>query len=38
MFGYEIGTMLSLPGGLFELSLSLWLIFKGFKIPEPIVA
>ncbi|MEC7761410.1 MAG: DUF4386 domain-containing protein [Pseudomonadota bacterium] len=33
MFGAPIGLMLSLPGGLFELSLSLWLIFKGFRLP-----
>ncbi|MAM61421.1 DUF4386 domain-containing protein [Maritimibacter sp. UBA3975] len=33
MFGYGIGTMLALPGGLFEISLSLWLIFKGFRLP-----
>jgi hypothetical protein len=38
IFGHQIGTMLSLPGGLFELGLSLWLIFKGFKFPEPTVA
>jgi len=31
MFGYPIGLMLSAPGGLFEVSLSLWLIFKGFN-------
>lgn len=31
MFGYPIGVMLSAPGGLFEISLSLWLIFKGFN-------
>jgi hypothetical protein len=30
MFGYPIGLMSSAPGGLFEVSLSLWLIFKGF--------
>ena len=36
MFGYEIGVMLALPGGLFELSLSLWLIFKGFQLPNSI--
>jgi hypothetical protein len=35
MFGYPIGTMLSLPGGLFELGLSLWLIIKGFNLPKP---
>ena len=31
MFGYPIGLMSSAPGGLFEVSLSLWLIFKGFN-------
>ncbi len=30
MFGYPIGVMLSGPGGLFEIALSLWLIFRGF--------
>ena len=30
MFGYGIGVMLAIPGGLFELGLSLWLIVKGF--------
>jgi hypothetical protein len=38
MFGYPIGTMLSLPGGLFELGLSLWLIIKGFNLPKPNAA
>lgn len=38
MFGYQIGTMLSLPGGLFELSLSLWLFFKGFMFPAPALS
>ncbi len=28
--GIAIGTFLSIPGGLFEIALSLWLIFKGF--------
>lgn len=36
MFGYDIGVMLALPGGLFELSLSLWLIVKGFNLPENV--
>ena len=31
LFGIEIGVLLSLPGGLFEIGLSLLLIFKGFK-------
>lgn len=34
LFGYGIGLMLSAPGGLFEVSLSLWLIFKGFNTPN----
>ncbi len=34
MFGYPIGVMLALPGGLFELSLSVWLIVKGFNLPS----
>jgi len=31
LFGIEIGLLLSLPGGLFEIGLSLLLIFKGFE-------
>lgn len=35
LFGIEgVGVMLALPGGLFELSLSLWLIIKGFNLPN----
>ncbi|MBR9923149.1 MAG: DUF4386 domain-containing protein [Bacteroidetes bacterium] len=34
LFGYPIGVQLSLPGGLFEISLSIWLIVKGFQAPE----
>ena len=30
LFGYPVGVLLSLPGGLFELALSVWLIAKGF--------
>lgn len=33
LFGNGIGLMLSAPGGLFEVSLSLWLIFRGFNTP-----
>lgn len=33
MFGYGIGVMLALPGGMFELGLSLWLILVGFNLP-----
>lgn len=31
LFGLPYGVMLSLPGGLFEIGLSGWLIVKGFK-------
>ena len=31
--GIHIGVMLSIPGGLFEVGLALWLIVKGFQ-PE----
>lgn len=34
LFGYEIGLMLSAPGGLFEIALSFWLIFRGFSTPR----
>lgn len=34
LFGYGNGVMLALPGGLFELSLSVWLIFKGFRLRD----
>lgn len=31
IFGVRVGLMLSLPGGVFELSLAVWLIAKGFN-------
>lgn len=31
IFGIRIGVMLAIPGGLFELAVGLWLIFKGFR-------
>ncbi len=31
LFGTGIGVLLSLPGGLFEIGLSLFLIFRGFR-------
>jgi hypothetical protein len=31
LLGYEIGVLLSIPGGLFEISTSIWLIVKGFN-------
>ena len=33
IFGIHIGVLLSVPGGLFELVLSFWLLIKGFQ-PE----
>jgi len=30
-FGLEVGVMLSIPGGLFELSFGFWLLIKGFQ-------
>ena len=33
LFGYPYGVSLALPGGLFELSLGLWLMFRGFNRP-----
>ena len=34
LFGYSVGVILALPGGLFEICLSIWLIIKGFNNPE----
>jgi len=31
LFGHKIGLELSIPGGLFEIFLSIWLIIKGFN-------
>jgi Domain of unknown function (DUF4386) len=33
LFGIHIGLLLTIPGGLFELALAFWLLFKGFN-PE----
>jgi hypothetical protein len=33
IFGVHIGLFLSLPGGIFELGIAFWLLFKGFQ-PE----
>ncbi|WP_320827143.1 DUF4386 domain-containing protein [Reinekea sp.] len=32
LFGIPIGVLLSMPGGLFEIGLSVWLITKGFRV------
>jgi hypothetical protein len=34
LFSYNVGVLLSIPGGLFEISLSVWLIIKGFKVSK----
>jgi hypothetical protein len=34
LFGYELGVLLSIPGGLFEISMSLWLLIKGFRVSK----
>jgi hypothetical protein len=34
MFGFPYGVMLSMPGGLFEVTLSVWLIVKGFRVSQ----
>ena len=35
LFGLGYGVELALPGGLFEITLSIWLIFKGLRYPNP---
>lgn len=37
LFGSPLGVMLAIPGGLFEITLSIWLIVKGFRDPMPIL-
>lgn len=32
LLGYQVGVLLSLPGGLFEVALSVWLMVKGFHL------
>lgn len=34
LFGSGLGITLSIPGGLFEITLALWLIFKGFDYSQ----
>ena len=31
LFGIHIGLLLTIPGGLFELTLAFWLLIKGFN-------
>jgi hypothetical protein len=37
LFGYPIGVQLAMPGGLFEITLSIWLIARGFKESQLIM-
>lgn len=32
LFGYQVGILLSLPGGLFEVIFGIWLMLKGFRL------
>lgn len=32
LFGYRVGILLSLPGGLFEVIFGIWLMLKGFRL------
>ncbi len=36
LFGIPYGVILSIPGGLFEIGLSIWLIAKGFNDPAVV--
>jgi hypothetical protein len=31
LFGFKVGLFYSIPGGLFELALPIWLVIKGFS-------
>jgi hypothetical protein len=36
LFGVEVGLLLSIPGGLFEVTFGLWLIVKGMQLPPTL--
>ena len=36
LYGHNFGLALSIPGGLFEISLSIWLIVKGFTFSKKV--
>ena len=38
LFGFDVGMLLTIPGGLFELVFAAWLIAKGFRPSEPAAA
>ena len=33
ILGLDVGLLLAIPGGLFEIAVALWLIVKGFSVP-----
>jgi hypothetical protein len=36
LFGFKVGLLYSVPGGLFELALAFWLFVKGFHSPATV--
>jgi hypothetical protein len=34
LLGLDVGLILAIPGGLFEVAVALWLIVRGFSIPD----
>lgn len=34
LLGLDVGLLLAIPGGLFEVAVALWLIVKGFGVPK----
>jgi hypothetical protein len=36
LFGYNVDVLLDIPGGLFEITLAIWLIVKGFNLSVSI--
>ena len=34
LLGLNVGLLLAIPGGLFEVAVALWLIVKGFSVPK----
>jgi hypothetical protein len=38
LFGNNVGVQLAIPGGLFEITLSIWLIVKGFNVSRLMAA
>ena len=35
ILGLDVGLIAAIPGGIFEVAVALWLIVKGFSIPDP---